>query len=727
MESFFQLNDINQVLQTYINENIIFQAVSAVLSFISSIQAFIEYYDSKHKGKSFMKAVLIVIALICLSKWLGLSGAALVLAILGFIAVYRKRVKRHKAIQSVLTDEKDADLQNIVEDAELGDEYSSNVLNPQNRAIIEAEKCLADKRPKAAIAWLNKCNDKVRGQTKYIMRYADALIALGNYAGALAKLDNLPKNMLKKKRNIKRILVRKAICFHGLNQYAKELECYDQIIKLNFKREKYFYHRGRIKARILEAAPFIKTAEEVIEQNYGSKQVFIDSAVEDLDNALKLDICYEAEILSYKGACCYHNQEKNMSLKLLKDSMEKNDSIANTYVYLGILTYEDNNLEEGKKYFEKAIEYDMLDDKPYFYLAKISYRQVNYDEAVRCASAALALFPYRDDSYGIIGDCYMMRAMYEDAILYYTEAIKRKPKDEYFQNRALCYYNKKPRDLEKACKDVQVCLDLKDNEYNRVKYLMYMAEKDYKEGRKYEEQEIDKLVAPYANKVNHVTNIGNIYYSQKYLEKAAGYYKKAIKYDKKNPTPKFNLALILQDQEQFEEAARLLEEALETEEQDTKYFDQLLKCYRRMGDLVNETRTQYKVFELKKKHAEKYKQQGDAVYKLGKNTEAEEYYKQALILMPDTPSLLNRIACTHYWREEYQKAIDYLMKAVNKKTDYYEAYYNLGNCYLRSSQSDSEREIAKEYYLKACQIKPDFELATKILRSMNTDDIEMVI
>ena len=630
-------------------------------------------------------------------------------------------------MQKVLTDEKDECLQRIMEDAELGDGYSAHVFNPQKRAFIEAEKCLADRRPKAAISWLNKCNDKVRGQVKYTMRYADALMALGNYAGALAKLNSLPKNKLKKKRNMKRIMVRKAVCFHGLNQYAEELDCYDQIISFNFKREKYYYHRGRVKVKILEAAPHIKTAKEVIEQKYGSKQVFIDSAVEDFDNALKLDICYEAEILSYKATCCYHNEEKNMCLKLLKDSMEKNDRIANTYVYLGILSYEDNDFVEGKKYFEKAIEYNLLDDKPYFYLAKIAYRQSDYDEAVRCASAALALFPYRADSYGIIGDCYRERSMYKDAILYYTKAIERKPKEEYFRYRAQCYFNKKPKDTEKAYEDAQICLDLQDNENNRFKYLFYMSRKDYDKGRRYEELEIDKLVAPYENKARYANDIGNIYSNHNYPEKAVDYYKKAITYDMQDPTPKYNLALILYRQERFEEAVKLLEETLEAEGQDIKYFDQLLKCYQKMGDLENETRTQIRAFELRKKHMEKYMQQGDAVYKLGKYTEAEEYYQQALILMPDTPSLLNCIACTNYWRENYQAAIDYLKKAVNKTPDYYKAYHNLGNCYLRTAQSTNERKIAKQYYRKTCEIKPDFESASNMLESMNTDDIVMVI
>ena len=722
-----RLHNIEQFLQTYIIDNIFFQAMSAVLSIYSAIQTIIEYYDREHKGKSLMQAVLIVVAFIYLSKWMGLFGAAFVLTILGFIAVYHKRVNRHEDVQSILVDGKDKNIQNMIEDAELVDEYSVNVLRLQNHAFIEAEKCLAERRPRAAISWLNRCNDRVRGQTRYSVRFADALIALGNYAGALAKLEALPKKKLRKSRNLKRILVRKGICFHALNQYARELECYDQIIKNNYKPERYYYHRGRVKVRILEVAPYIKSAEKMIAENYDSKQIFVDSTMEDFDSSLKICTRYEAEIMSYKGACFYHIQEKSKSLGLLNDSMEKDDCIANTYVYLGILTYEEDDLEKGIEYFEKAIEYDKLDDKAYFYLSKIYYRQGNYDEAVRYASAAISLFPYRDDSYAVIGDCCRKQEMYNDAIIYYTKAIERKPKADYYNSRGTCYYNKSPSDAKKAYEDAKACLDLCDSEHYRIKYAMCMSNVDRKEGRKREEQEIDQLVLPFENIEKYANEVGLIYKHYNCLEKAAEYFKKAIAYSRHSIAPKYNLSLILRNQEQFEEAAKLLEEALEEGTQDIKYYDDLLECYKSMGDVANEARTEIRKHELKKKYMERYKQQGDAVYRLEKYAEAEKYYQQALEQIPNEPLLLNRIASTYYGREEYQTAISYLEKAINQKPDCYQAHFNLGNCYLRIAQSADQRRMAEQCYRRAREIQPEFEPAVKMLESMNITDARMVL
>lgn len=317
--------------------------------------------------------------------------------------------------------------------------------------------------------------------------------------------------------------------------------------------------------------------------------------------------------------------------------------------------------------------------------------------------------------------------MYDDAILYYTKAIRLQPKVRYYDHRRTCYYNKEPRDIRKACEDAKTCLDLQDSEGRRVKYIMCTVEMDRTEGRRHEESEIDELVSPYEDKAKYACDIGNAYYNCGYLEKAAEYYKKAIAHDKEDETSKYNLALVLKRQGYFKEAAELLEEVLEKGKRDMKYFDALLECYQGLDDLENEIRTQRRIHEQKWKYVERYMQQGDAVYKLGKNAEAEEYYRSALRLIPDIPSLLNRIACTYYMREEYQNAIDYLEKAVNIQSDYCEAHHNLGNCYLRIAQNADELKKAEKCYRRAYEIKPDFEPAVKMLRSMDAGYIAMVV
>ena len=265
---------------------------------------------------------------------------------------------------------------------------------------------------------------------RFVTHYADALIMLDNYRGALAKLNSLSDKQLNKKKRYKNVMVRKAVCNHCLNQYVEELNCYDKILETNYKPEKYLYYRGKVKTRILEIYSYLKSAENAITQIYGSLQLFIESICSDFDKALSLSDKYKGEILSYKGVCHFYLEEYQTALDYFYESRSLTESLANNYVYFGIYYYQTQteNLKLARTYLEKGIFYEESNDIPYYYLAQTDYQEKQYDSAILSASKSLSLFPYRDECYFIQGKCYGEKRMYEEAILCYTKAIELKRK-----------------------------------------------------------------------------------------------------------------------------------------------------------------------------------------------------------------------------------------------------------------------------------------------------------
>lgn len=704
----------------FVNSDAVFKAFSVIICLISFSQEALERYREKKWRKTFLEAVLLSAVLVVLWAMGWLFPAMLPVALVVLALTYSRRIRNSRKIKANLGDQSDAQARDMLADSAEGD-YVPRLLDFSESAFKSAEQCLAEKRPKAAISYLNQCRGKERNQLRFVTRYADALIMLENYEGALAKLDALSAREINKKRRYKSVMIRKATCFYGLNRYMEELECYNKVIASNYKPEKYYYYRGKIKTRLLEKLSYVREAETAVSETYGSKQGLVESALADFDRALGYGDKYRAKILSYMGSCQFHLQEKQKALDLFYESEGMWEHFENNYVYFGIYHYGENHFDEAVTYLEKGIAYGAADEVSYLYLARICFMEKRHEEAIRYAAKALSVFPRIDECYGIQGNCYYNKRMYAEAIACYTQAIALNPEEQYFRSRAVCYYNKKSAEYRKAYEDIRKAREIKDSERNRVAELLYLTAIDREEGKGRELEELERLVQPFSENSNYYNDIGLMFDHYGYLEEAAQYFKRGIEHSKSD-SAHYNLALILHRGGILEEAAEHLEVAVDLDPMSIKYHNMLLKCYRDLGNTDKEIEVQVKIGDLKKKYLKVNKENGDAVYCLGKYHAAEKYYRSALEYVSQDSAVLNNLACALYYQEKYEEAVECLRQSVTRKESHL-AYFNLGNCCLGMG----DRDGAVSNYRTAHKLSVEFEPAERMLRSLDPSEINMVI
>lgn len=600
-----------------------------------------------------------------------------------------------------------------------------------------AEECIKDGDCRVAINYLLRCKGKITGQPRFFISYADALMQLGNYSGALAKLNSIPSKRLNQRDVFINATFRKACCYHGQHEYVKELGCYDALLSRNVQPGVYYFRRVQVKLRMLEVAPCLKSVEQAIMNGVSSKQDFIDGIFSDLDNVMRYNgqdgEQYEGRILSCKGTCLVHAGDHQKGKELLEEAKTKDEFYPNTYVYLGICQYQKKNPTEAIGQLRKAVSYeekpDVASDTAYYYLAKIYYEMGKYDNAIQHAAQSLSIFPYRSECFHIQGKCYENKVMYTEAIECYTKAIKLEEKDIYYSKRARCYYCRGNGGSAKAYRDIQEAIRLNDIKDYRLSALVYRSAMD-KDGKiQLDKAKLEELLAPFQNDPDHLVELGIIYHNYQYLEESQLHYRKAIEKGPKSSIAHFDLALVLKDMKRYSEAVEELNIAIELDSLDVKYYKNLAECYRKMDDPASEAMTLVRLDQVNRAHCSVNKNNGDAVYRLGKYQEAVKYY-QAASSYCRTPAVLNNLACAYYAQGLYEDAEENLEEAIALDKKYYLAYFNLGNCQLcmgKNGGGQAMEEMAKENFKISASLNNKFEQTSLMLQYMNEDMIEMVI
>lgn len=126
-----------------------------------------------------------------------------------------------------------------------------------------------------------------------------------------------------------------------------------------------------------------------------------------------------------------------MARKLYKDAIDfykrganKNAVMANK---VGIAYHQMGDLENSKKYYERAIKIDKKYSEAYNNLGTIHYAHKSYGNAVKNYQKALELTPNSASVWSNLGTAYFGQKKYEEAIRSYQYAMKLDP--EVFDRR----------------------------------------------------------------------------------------------------------------------------------------------------------------------------------------------------------------------------------------------------------------------------------------------------
>ena len=132
---------------------------------------------------------------------------------------------------------------------------------------------------------------------------------------------------------------------------------------------------------------------------------------------------YEYEALILQGECLGNLSRRREAIEAFEKAIEIEER-GEIYYNIGVCYYEENNLDDAIKYYEKSIE--LLPDfvSSYINLAVCYCRKFRIEEGMKYAKKAIEINPHMYEPYATLGSCYRELGQYEDAVENYKKCLE---------------------------------------------------------------------------------------------------------------------------------------------------------------------------------------------------------------------------------------------------------------------------------------------------------------
>ncbi|RLC49159.1 MAG: hypothetical protein DRH57_00475 [Candidatus Cloacimonadota bacterium] len=282
-------------------------------------------------------------------------------------------------------------------------------------------------------------------------------------------------------------------------------------------------------------------------------------------------------------------------LELHPDNAEAYMFIAKIYGQKDDYTKAYENAQQAEKYGWDKKEIDMLYKTIW---AKshnkgiTEYNAENYDKALEHFDLAITIFPDSVKSEKMKAATLVKLNKEKDAMAIYTKIAEKYPNDTSSRIQLGNYYAK---------------------------------EKDYQNAVKYYKQAVD--IEPENSTILY--NLAISYSNLKQTDNAIEFYKKALEYEPDNTDILFNIAALYFEKKTdtgYQEAIEFYRRILNLKPQNLKAIKYLCFCYVNIRDYENLAKYAKKWIELEPDNIEPYDYVIPALYKIGNEAEAKEYF-----------------------------------------------------------------------------------------------------
>ena len=132
---------------------------------------------------------------------------------------------------------------------------------------------------------------------------------------------------------------------------------------------------------------------------------------------------YESEALILQGECLGNLSRRREAIETFEKAVEIEER-GEIYYNMGVYCYEENNLDDAIKYYEKSIE--LLPDfvSSYINLAVCYCRKFKVEEGMKYAKKAIEINPHMYKPYATLGSCYRELGQYEEAVENYKKCLE---------------------------------------------------------------------------------------------------------------------------------------------------------------------------------------------------------------------------------------------------------------------------------------------------------------
>lgn len=415
---------------------------------------------------------------------------------------------------------------------------------------------------------------------------------------------------------------------------------------------------------------------------------------EERDNNRQLEYIY-----CEKARILMKLEKYEEAIKICSNCLEiNNKNIGSLY----IKSYSLNKLkkfEEALKISEEALELDNSNVKFHMNKAESLYELGYHRDALDSLEEAINIYPYNSEAYALEMEIYYEHSEYERILEIYEEVEKQGVVDDKINLYKLKTINSMKKLDESEEIAINILNSIKENDdvcniADEVYYelsLIYCDRRDYKTALSYINKsfDIDKRKLKF-------------YYCRGYIYKALKEYDKAIKdYDyaiDRAPEDIFSYlrkAEIYRIQNDKEKSITEYKKVLEIDSKHEYVNNEIGEIYEELHEYDKALEYYNKQIEVKK---EPYYliNRGLLYKKIDREDEAVKDYEETIKIDPKNPHAYNNIGVIYKYRGEFEKAIQYFIKAIEVMDDdvYVQFYNNIGKSYKNIKEFDN----AIKYY-----------------------------
>jgi predicted O-linked N-acetylglucosamine transferase (SPINDLY family) len=354
--------------------------------------------------------------------------------------------------------------------------------------------------------------------------------------------------------------------------------------------------------------------------------------------------------------------------------------------------------DRAEQLYRQILDADRAQPDVWNYLGETYLMRGRYGEAVSSYKRAVELAPDHAGASNGLGVAYAQQNNWEQAVQCFQQAAEKKP--DYFEaysNLGIALSNQGK--LFEAERSYRKALEFKADYPEALSNLGLVLGSL---GKLHDAAASHQQALQYRPDFGPARdNMQRVYAAQDLLNRDLAYYRNW--YTNDDSVALNELGIAYKNQKRLTEAITSLQEAIRLRPDFPEAWNNLGISFQERGNLEEAETSLREAIRLRPSDAKAHNNLGTTLEARGQVEEAIRSYREALRLQPDFAETHNNIGVALAKGRRYTEAKKHYQESMRFKPEYVEPYYNIGNAMVDLGQPDE----ALTYYQQALRLHPD--------------------
>lgn len=355
----------------------------------------------------------------------------------------------------------------------------------------------------------------------------------------------------------------------------------------------------------------------------------------------------------------YDNRLSDNAETCLKSALEINPENSDALVLLGKIYFDKSEFEKSKEIFNS---FSKTAENPEVlnYLGLFALEDMKFVDAIKCFSKALSLDKHNSRYSYNLGNAYFYNGWIKEAVASYLQAIRLEPDNlGYRYSLAYLYYEIKSFDKAQKETDYILELDEKNSQAHVLNALLKFNAKDYLGAKSELETNLKN-----GNDDNFtLISLSMVYSELGMFEKAEDLLVKVINQNPESLNYKCQLAEIYISEKKYDDALKIVNEVINTDENYIKAYITGAKSALEKGDSDSAKVFAQNAIALDMNYPDGYYWLSKVRFNENDFEEAKECMKRAIMADADNAEYYAQMSKIYEAQEDFSSALDYMQEA----------------------------------------------------------------